>query len=73
MISMFPHTTIAFSTIYFRLPCYHFLPNLPTAILPQTLRVTFSIEAGDLEAGPLVAAQARVLEAPVGQSGQPAT
>jgi hypothetical protein len=32
----------------------------------------FSIEAGDLEAAPLVAAQARVLEAPVGQSGLPA-
>jgi len=63
---------ISTPSLFLQSTCYHFY-LLPTAILPKTCRVTISIEAGDLEAGPLVAAQARVLEAPVGQSGQPAT
>jgi len=62
---------ISTPSLFLQSTCYHFY--LPTAILPKTFRVTFSIEAGDLEAGPLVTAQARVLEAPVGQFGLPAT
>jgi len=63
---------ISTPSLFLQSTYYHFY--LPTAILPKTFRVTFSIEAGDLEAGPLVTAQARVLEAPpVGQFGLPAT